>query len=64
MIITENIIGTEAVSSGEYLCPRVENGEWRRLHNEEIHSLYLSLDIVRVINSRIMRWAGHVARME
>ena len=40
------------------------NGEWRRLHNEELHSLYRSSNIVRVINSRILRWAGHVARME
>jgi len=38
-------------------------GEWRRLHNEELNDLYSSPNIVRVINSRIMRWAGHVARM-
>ena len=41
-----------------------ENGEWRRLHNEELHSLYRSPNIVRVIKSRRLRWAGHVARME
>ena len=41
---------------------RDENGEWRRLHNEELHSLYRSPDIVRVIKSRRLRWAGHVAR--
>ena len=41
-----------------------ENGEWRRLHNEELHSLYRSPNIVRVIKSRRFRWAGHVARME
>ena len=40
------------------------NGEWRRLHNEELHSLYRSLNIVRMIKSRRLRWAGHVARME
>ena len=38
-------------------------GNWRRLHNEELNDLYSSPNIVRVINSRRMRWAGHVARM-
>jgi len=38
-------------------------GELRRLHNEELNDLYCSPNIVRVINSRRMRWAGHVARM-
>ena len=42
---------------------RAENGEWRRLHNEELHSLYRSPNIVRGFKSRILRWAGHVARM-
>ena len=40
------------------------NGEWRRLHNEELHSLYRSPKIARAIQSRRLRWAGHVARME
>ena len=39
-------------------------GEWRKLHNEELNSLYSSSNIVRLIKSRRMRWAGHVARME
>jgi hypothetical protein len=36
-------------------------GDWRRLHNEELHNLYPSRNIIRVIKSRRMRWAGHVA---
>jgi hypothetical protein len=38
-------------------------GDWRRLHKEELNDLYSSPNIVRVIKSRRMRWAGHVARM-
>jgi hypothetical protein len=38
-------------------------GEWRKLHNEELHILYSSQNIIRQIKSRKMRWAVHVARM-
>jgi hypothetical protein len=38
-------------------------GEWRKLHNGELHNLYSSPYIIRQIKSRRMRWAGHVARM-
>jgi hypothetical protein len=41
-----------------------EDRSWRKLHNDELHSLYSSPNIVRAIKSRRMRWAGHVARME
>jgi hypothetical protein len=43
---------------------REEDGSWRKLHNDELHSLYSSPHIVRVIKSRRKRWAGHVARRE
>jgi hypothetical protein len=36
-------------------------GGWRKLHNEELRDLYSSLSIIRMIKSRKMRWAGHVA---
>jgi hypothetical protein len=42
---------------------REEDGSWRKLHNDEFYSLYSSPNIVRVIKSRRIRWAGHVARM-
>jgi hypothetical protein len=38
-------------------------GEWRKLHNEELHDLYSSPSIIRIIKSRRVRWTGHVARM-
>jgi hypothetical protein len=38
-------------------------GEWRKLHNKELHGLYSSPSIIRIMKSRRMRWAGHVARM-
>jgi hypothetical protein len=38
-------------------------GEWRKLHNKELHDLYSSPSIIRIMKSRRMRWAGHVARI-
>jgi hypothetical protein len=40
-----------------------EDGSWRKLHNDELHNQYSSPNIVRVIKSRRMRWAGYVARI-
>jgi hypothetical protein len=42
---------------------REVDGSWRKLHNDELHSLYSSPNIVRVIKRRRMRWAGHGARV-
>jgi hypothetical protein len=38
--------------------------DWRKLHNEELHNLYSSPNIIRMIKSKRMRWAGHVAQIE
>jgi hypothetical protein len=38
-------------------------GGWRKLHNEELHHVYSSPSIIRIMKSRRMKWAGHVARM-
>jgi hypothetical protein len=40
------------------------SGDWRRLHNEELHNLYASQDIVRAIKARRMKWAGYIAPIE
>jgi hypothetical protein len=42
---------------------REVTGGWTKLHNEELHNFYSSLNIIRMIKSRRMRCAGHVARM-
>jgi TPP-dependent pyruvate/acetoin dehydrogenase alpha subunit len=42
---------------------REEDRSWRKLRNDELHSLYSSLNIVRVIQARMLKWAGHGARM-
>jgi hypothetical protein len=42
---------------------RRRTGGWRKLHNEELRDLYSSPSIIRIIKSRRIRWAGHVARM-
>jgi hypothetical protein len=42
---------------------REEDGSWRNLHNDELHSLYSSLNIIRLIKLRRLRWAGYGARM-
>jgi hypothetical protein len=39
-------------------------GGWRKLHNEELHNLYSSPNVIRLVNSRRMRWAVHVAHMK
>jgi hypothetical protein len=38
-------------------------GEWRKLHNEELHNLYSFPDIIRQVKSRRMRWAGHISTL-
>ena len=60
-------------SSGVLICIRIMlllgpkkdeiTGEWRKLHNGELSDLYSLPNVVRVVKSRRMRWAGHVARM-
>jgi hypothetical protein len=50
---------------GRIFGPKRENvgGEWRRLHNEELHNLYATPSIISAIKSRSMTWVGHVARV-
>jgi hypothetical protein len=53
----------QAVRSGWYVFSDTLNTSKRRLHNRELYALYSSPNIIRVIKSRRLRWAGHVARM-
>jgi hypothetical protein len=52
------------ISNGSIFGPKRDEvtGDWRKLHNEELHNLHSSPNIIRMIKSRRMRWAGHVAR--
>jgi hypothetical protein len=43
---------------------REEDGSWRKLHNDKLHNMYSSPNIVGMIKARWLRWAGHVLRME
>jgi hypothetical protein len=45
------------------MLSRTLTGEWKRLHNMELYALFSSPDIIRLIKSRILSWAGYVARM-
>ena len=56
--------GTQAKGIGNIILKRDENEKWRRLHNKKLYSLYHSPNIVRIIKSRRLRWACHIARME
>jgi hypothetical protein len=55
------IIGTWNISV--YRIGDEVTGGWRKLHNEELHNVYSSPSIIRMIKSRSMRWAGYVARI-
>jgi hypothetical protein len=58
-------LGEPQSRSGQNSGPKRDEatGEWRKLHNEELHDLYSSPSIIRIIMSRRMRRAGHVTRM-
>ena len=53
-----------SANTGFFQPKRDENGEWRRLHNEELHILYSSPNIFRMVEIRKIKWTGHVAKME
>jgi hypothetical protein len=58
-MVFENMVFRKVLGPKKYEV----KGEWRKLHNEELNDLYSLPNIVRVVKSRRMRWAGHVARM-
>jgi hypothetical protein len=51
---------------GKILGPNMQEGlgDWRKLHNEELHDMYCSVNVIRVIRASKMRLVGHVARTE
>jgi hypothetical protein len=65
IILPVVLYGCETWSLRRIFRPKRDEvtGEWRKLHNEELNGLYYIPNILRVIKSRTMRWAGHVARM-
>ena len=57
------LLNSEGYFVGYFCIMELINGEWRKLHNEELSDLYFLPIVVRVVKSRRMRWAGHVAHM-
>jgi hypothetical protein len=57
---------TEGISEEGPRRPKGDEvlGGWRKLHNEELHNVYFSPNIIEIIKSKTMSWTGHVARME
>jgi hypothetical protein len=62
-VIWRNVLGNRVLRRVFGTKTEEVTGEWRKLHNKELNDLYSLPNIVRVVKSRRMRWAGHVARM-